>query len=284
MTGLAMRSSSGGTRIGSRASLPSVAAAAAAACRVRPPPPPPRRRRLFSPRQQTRTAPPPQASFDDNGSSASSSSPAAEKDLDAPHGGASGRGNGSGFLTPVASTSSSGGGLNNDLEEEEEDDTAEAAAAADYRSDLLNTPEPDMLGARARSASDAGVLRRKGHLKEQDALIDFMRSMHATHSAAEVMAKLDRWVEQHRADPARSRLRRLIPGIGAFFTPLDLTGEKRKNSFFFAVFFSFFRCLVEGLEARQKLESQNSPSLLPLLSRSLPLWPSLSLSLSSSLI
>ncbi len=42
--------------------------------------------------------------------------------------------------------------------------------------ELLSTPEPEsgVFGARARSASDAAVLRRKGHLKEQDALIDFL--------------------------------------------------------------------------------------------------------------
>ena len=236
-----MRSGCGGTRIPSARAM--LMPSSAAACRVQPPLP--RRRLLFPRQQQGRPAPPPpQASFDDTG--ASSSSPAAEKDLDTSHdnssrGSSSSRGNGNGgFLTPVASTSSNGGlrGLggneDDDGDDEDEDDTAEAAAAADYWSDLLNTPEPDMLGARARSASDAGVLRRKGHLKEQDALIDFMRSMHATHSAAEVMAKLDRWVGEHRADPARSRLRRLIPGIGAFFTPLDLTGEEgeeRRNLF-----------------------------------------------------
>ena len=246
--------------------LPSVAAAAAtAACRVQPPLS--RHRRFFPSRQQqartTTPPPPPQASFDDN---SSSSSPAAEKDLDAPssHGGTgSSRGNGSAFLTPVASTSN-GGDLNN-LDDEEDHDTAdEAAAAADYWSDLLNTPEPDMLGARARSATDAGVLRRKGHLKEQDALIDFMRSMHATHSAAEVMAKLDRWVEQHRADPARSRLRRLIPGIGAFFTPLDLTGKD--FGFFFLLSFVFFFSLSRPPDDKTRIPKLNPLSLVLLLS------------------
>jgi hypothetical protein len=48
--------------------------------------------------------------------------------------------------------------------------TAAAAAAnasnkAEDWLDLLGTPEPDMFGPRARSASDAAVLRRKGHLK-----------------------------------------------------------------------------------------------------------------------
>lgn len=48
--------------------------------------------------------------------------------------------------------------------------TAAAAAASSSSKaedwlDLLGTPEPDMFGSRARSASDAAVLRRKGHLK-----------------------------------------------------------------------------------------------------------------------
>ncbi len=37
--------------------------------------------------------------------------------------------------------------------------------------ELLSSPEPEIFGPRARSASDAGVLRRKGHLKEQDKFI-----------------------------------------------------------------------------------------------------------------
>ncbi len=58
--------------------------------------------------------------------------------------------------------------------------------------------EGGLLGARARSASDAAVLRRKGHLKEQDPLIEFLLAMHHTHTSAEAMAKLERWVAEHR--------------------------------------------------------------------------------------
>lgn len=54
--------------------------------------------------------------------------------------------------------------------------------------DLLQTPEPDMFGSRARSASDAAVLRRKGHLKEQDKFIQFVLDMHQTHTSLEVGA------------------------------------------------------------------------------------------------
>ena len=67
--------------------------------------------------------------------------------------------------------------------------------------ELLNVPEIDggsALGGRARSASDAAVLRRKGHLKEQDRLIEFLLSMHGTHTSLEAMQKLDRWIVEHR--------------------------------------------------------------------------------------
>jgi hypothetical protein len=48
---------------------------------------------------------------------------------------------------------------------------------------------------RARSASDAGVLRRKGRLKEQDQLIDFIVGMHKTHTCSETMAKMESWIK-----------------------------------------------------------------------------------------
>eukprot|EP00889_Picochlorum_renovo_P004605 jgi/Picre1/31635/NNA_006986.t1 len=56
--------------------------------------------------------------------------------------------------------------------------------------ELLSSPEPEIFGPRARSASDAGVLRRKGHLKEQDKFIQFLLDMHETHTSLEVMEKL----------------------------------------------------------------------------------------------
>ena len=59
-------------------------------------------------------------------------------------------------------------------------------------------PEPDMFGQRARSASDASVLRRKGHLKEQDQMIEFLLQMHVTHTSMETMVKMERWIEHHR--------------------------------------------------------------------------------------
>lgn len=64
--------------------------------------------------------------------------------------------------------------------------------------ELLNPPEPDTFGSRARSASDAAVLRRKGHLKEQDGMIEFLLNMHATHTSVETMQKMERWIAEHR--------------------------------------------------------------------------------------
>ncbi|XP_024378777.1 IMP-specific 5'-nucleotidase 1 isoform X1 [Physcomitrium patens] len=76
---------------------------------------------------------------------------------------------------------------------------------------------------RASSVTDAHVLRRKGRLKEQDGLIEFIISMHSTHSPFQAMEKVERWVREHVADPKRSTLNRLIPNIGPrFHTPLPL--------------------------------------------------------------
>ena len=101
--------------------------------------------------------------------------------------------------------------------------------------ELLSTPEPEMFGARARSASDAAVLRRKGHLKEQDRFIQFLLDMHQTHTSLEVMQKVERWVEEHRRDPRASRLRRIVPTLGSFFTPLKLVDAFLEYDEFFAL-------------------------------------------------
>ena len=92
-----------------------------------------------------------------------------------------------------------------------------------------------MFGGRARSATDANVLRRKGHLKEQDLLIDFMRTMHETHTCEEVMFKMERWIAEHRQDPKRSRLKRLVPLLGNFFFPLKLVEAFREYDAVFAL-------------------------------------------------
>ncbi|CAL5220580.1 g2618 [Coccomyxa viridis] len=108
----------------------------------------------------------------------------------------------------------------------------------EYWQELLNVPEIDggsVLNARARSASDAAVLRRKGHLKEQDRLIEFLLTMHDTHTSLEAMQKMERWIIEHRQDPRRSRLKRVVPCVGSFFTPLKLVEAFNEYDEFFAL-------------------------------------------------
>lgn len=38
----------------------------------------------------------------------------------------------------------------------------------------------------------------------------------------QVMLKMERWISEHRQDPRRSRLKRLVPQLGNFFTSLKL--------------------------------------------------------------
>jgi hypothetical protein len=53
---------------------------------------------------------------------------------------------------------------------------------------LSTTALEDAHLSRASSVTDAHVLRRKGRLKEQDGLIEFIISMHTTHSPFQVGA------------------------------------------------------------------------------------------------
>lgn len=101
--------------------------------------------------------------------------------------------------------------------------------------ELLSSPEPEIFGPRARSASDAGVLRRKGHLKEQDKFIQFLLDMHETHTSLEVMEKLDKWIAEHRREPKTSKLRRMVPTIGSFYTSLKMTEAFLEYDEFFAL-------------------------------------------------
>ncbi|KAI8475916.1 MAG: IMP-specific 5'-nucleotidase-domain-containing protein [Monoraphidium minutum] len=113
-----------------------------------------------------------------------------------------------------------------------------AAAAADgpagdYWDLLLHPDSAESLLPRAKSASDASLLRRKGHLKEQDKLIEYIRHMHETHTCEEAMFKIERWIADHRRDPRRSRLKRIVPTVGSFFTPLRLVDAFREYDAFF---------------------------------------------------
>ena len=48
----------------------------------------------------------------------------------------------------------------------------------------------------------------------------FMGLSSTAARALNVMLKMERWMAEHRADPRRSRLRRLVPNLGFFFIPL----------------------------------------------------------------
>ncbi|QDZ19118.1 IMP-specific 5'-nucleotidase [Chloropicon primus] len=74
----------------------------------------------------------------------------------------------------------------------------------------------------SEGADDFSLLRRKGRLKEQDHLIDFMIDMHKTHTTLEVMEKVQTWIKGHKRDKKNSKLKKLVPQIGAFRTELDL--------------------------------------------------------------
>ncbi|WIA32869.1 hypothetical protein OEZ86_006043 [Tetradesmus obliquus] len=69
-----------------------------------------------------------------------------------------------------------------------------------------------------------------------------MRDMHDTHTCEEVMVKMERWVQElgkdvgtkeHRSDPRRSKLKRIVPTVGSFFTPLRLADAFREYDAFF---------------------------------------------------
>ncbi|CAG9464396.1 unnamed protein product [Pedinophyceae sp. YPF-701] len=99
--------------------------------------------------------------------------------------------------------------------------------------DLLSTGDLGDMIPRAKSASDVGMLKRKGRLKEQDALIEFIVGMAATHTPAEAMLKIERWIDAHRANPRGSRLQRAVPLVGAFHTRLPLVDALEEYDEFF---------------------------------------------------
>lgn len=109
---------------------------------------------------------------------------------------------------------------------------SEGPVIAEYKpkwSMLLSTEAlEDAQISRAGSVTDAHVLRRKGRLKEQDGLIEFIISMHSTHSPLEVMEKMERWIREHFEDPRRSTLKKLVPSVGRFYSLLPLVQALRE--------------------------------------------------------
>lgn len=66
-------------------------------------------------------------------------------------------------------------------------------------------------------------------------MIEFLLAMHHTHTSEEVMQKMERWIMEHRQDPRHSRLRRMVPNVGSFFTPLKLVEAFKEFDQFFAL-------------------------------------------------
>lgn len=88
----------------------------------------------------------------------------------------------------VTQAPGSGGMLSPSEEEQKKAAIAAAASKSGMRWSMLLSTEAleDAHLFRASSVTDAHVLRRKGRLKEQDGLIEFIISMHATHSPFQV--------------------------------------------------------------------------------------------------
>eukprot|EP00793_Prasinoderma_coloniale_P003757 PRCOL_00003133-RA len=93
---------------------------------------------------------------------------------------------------------------------------------ATYWKQFLEAQVAEHAFGRAISVQDTHVLRRKGRLKEQDALIDWIIRLHATDGPETVFAKVERWVDEHRARPHGSTLSMHVPVLGSFLTPLPL--------------------------------------------------------------
>ena len=67
-------------------------------------------------------------------------------------------------------------------------DEEKMGRAAQYMRELIKRQVRSNDLPRAGSLTDSTVLRRKGRLKEQDALIEFMVEMHKTHTTEEAVS------------------------------------------------------------------------------------------------
>ena len=78
--------------------------------------------------------------------------------------------------------SQQGGAIGTARQPSQPPNQSQTQASPELWHELLGADEDEPFNARARSASDAAMLRRKGHLKEQDFLIEFLLRMHETHT------------------------------------------------------------------------------------------------------
>jgi IMP and pyridine-specific 5'-nucleotidase len=106
-------------------------------------------------------------------------------------------------------------------------DEEKMGRAAQYMRELIKRQVRSNDLPRAGSLTDSTVLRRKGRLKEQDALIEFMVEMHKTHTTEEVMLKVEGWIDETLQLPKErrqfTRLHKMVPQVGYFFHSLPLT-------------------------------------------------------------
>jgi IMP and pyridine-specific 5'-nucleotidase len=106
-------------------------------------------------------------------------------------------------------------------------DEEKMGRAAQYMRELIKRQVKTNDLPRAGSLTDSTVLRRKGRLKEQDALIEFMVEMHKTHTTEEVMHKVEGWIDETLQLPKErrkfTRLHKMVPQVGYFFHSLPLT-------------------------------------------------------------
>ena len=84
-------------------------------------------------------------------------------------------------------------------------DEEKMGRAAQYMRELIKRQVRSNDLPRAGSLTDSTVLRRKGRLKEQDALIEFMVEMHKTHTTEEVMLKVEGWIDETLQLPKERR-------------------------------------------------------------------------------
>ena len=108
----------------------------------------------------------------------------------------------------------------------------EVGRAARYMRELIKKQVNSNHLARAGSITDSSVLRRKGRLKEQDALIEFIVDLHKTHTTEEVFTKCEAWIDEVLELPKEkrrfSKLSRMVPAVGFFFHRLPLVKALRE--------------------------------------------------------
>ena len=137
----------------------------------------------------------------------------------------------------------------------------EVGRAARYMRELIKNQVNSNHLARAGSITDSSVLRRKGRLKEQDALIEFIVELHKTHTTEEVFQKVEGWIDEVLELPKEkrrfSKLSRMVPAVGFFFHRLPLVKALQRVR---RVFILIQETLRAAKLCRGETHSQHCPS------------------------